>query len=507
MLSRMTRGQLIAFVIVTVLGVSYAGVQYLGVPRMLGVGIYRVTLELPRAAGLYENAIVTYRGIQVGKVDRMELRRIGVAAVLGIDDGMSIPADSAVSVRSTSAIGEQYVNFEPVPGSSAPPLRDGQVIPGKRVGLPTPAGDLLASVNQLAATLPLDKLKSTVDELYDAFHGTGPDLANLLRAGERFQGLASANLDPTVRLFEDLVPVLAAQQRIEPQVRSFTGDLAAVTDTLRAVDPSIRGAIDKAGPMADEFDALLMEVRPTLPQLLTDLISTGQVLRVYLPHLQHTLVVFPAAVAALTNTTAKGSLESDGQFPPPYSALGFGLTFSPPPCTKGFEEDKIPPSDLSNSHPPPTDAYCKEPKDSSTSVRGFRNAPCPPGSPAGPSSTGATAAACGLQFQTPDGAKAATEAAIKHMLEVAARNPKTRAENEAFIGDADFDGPDPRPTPPAINGPGNSSHESPNGLFVADGKSFLNGGGLPLPQVSTTTGPVPGVAQFLLAPMLAPTGR
>ena len=191
MVSGMIRGQLIAFVVVTALGVSYACLQYLGVPRMLGVGIYRVTLELPRASGLYESAIVTYRGIQVGKVEQLDLDRTGVAAVLGIDDDASIPVDSVVTVRSTSAIGEQYVNFEPVPDSSAPPLRDGQVIPGDRVGLPTPAGDLLASVNQLAATLPLDKLHDTVDELYDAFNGTGPELAGLLRAGSRLQRLAT----------------------------------------------------------------------------------------------------------------------------------------------------------------------------------------------------------------------------------------------------------------------------------------------------------------------------
>lgn len=505
LLSKLVRGQLLAFAVVTIVGVSYAGWQYLGVLRTLGVGIYDVTLELPRAGGLYENAIVTYHGIQVGKVDRLDLGRDGVTAVLGIDDAVSIPEDSAVSVRSTSAIGEQYVDF--APGSAAgPPLRDGQVIPAGRVSFPTPVGELLSSVHQLAATLPLDKLNSTVDALHDAFDGTGQDLASFLRSAAQLQDLATANLDPTVKLVHDLVPVLTTQERIGPQIRSAAGDLAAVTGTLRGSDAALRGAIDDTGPLAEELDALVAQVRPTLPQLLTDLTSTGQVLRVYLPNIQHTLVVFPAAVAQLTSTSAKGALESGGQYPPPVSALGFKLTFNtPPPCTTGFEPDRIPPSDLSNSHPPPTDAYCKEPKDSPISVRGFRNAPCPPSSPAGRGSTGATAAACGLQFQPPDEAKAASDAAIKYMLEVAARNPKTRAENQAFIGKADFphaEVPDP---PPAINGAPNTSHQGPNGLFFADGKPFL-AGGMPLPQVSTAGGPVSGLEQFLLAPLLAPAG-
>lgn len=172
MLNRMVRGQLIAFVVVTLLGVTYAGVEYLRVPRMLGAGIYTVTLQLPSASGLYEHALVTYRGIEVGKVDRVELDRAGVTAVLGINDGVSIPANSAVSVRGTSAIGEQFVNFEPG-GPAAPPLRDGDVIPAGRVGLPTAVGKLLSSVNDVAATLPLDKLHSTVDELYRPCTGRG----------------------------------------------------------------------------------------------------------------------------------------------------------------------------------------------------------------------------------------------------------------------------------------------------------------------------------------------
>lgn len=509
LLSKLVRGQLVAFVLVSVLGVSYAAVAYLHLPRLLGIGTYHVTLDLSRAGGLYENALVTMRGVAVGKVERIDLSRGGVRTVLGIDDGTRIPADSAISVRSMSAIGEQFVDFEP-PTDTAPnaaSLADGQLIPGSRVTFGTPVGDLLTSLNQFAATLPLDKVNPTVDELYDAFNGTGGDLDRLLRSASQLEDVASQNLDPTVKLVQQLVPVLSTQQQIGPQVVSFTGDLAKVTDTLHGADPSLRGAIDKTGPMADELDALIGQVRPTLPQLLTDLSSTGQVLRVYQPNVRHLLVVFPAAVAALTSTTAQGIQASAGANPPLMSAMGFKLTFdNPPPCTTGFDPDRVAPTDTSNSHAPPTDAYCKEPKDSPIAVRGLRNSPCPPGSPTGPGSTSATASGCGLDFQTPAEAKAATDAAVQHELAVAARNPKTRAENEAFIGDADFPRVQAPGSPPAINGAGDTSHTAPNGLFQSDGKSYLNGAALPLPTVSTADGPLGGAAQFVLGPILSPTG-
>jgi phospholipid/cholesterol/gamma-HCH transport system substrate-binding protein len=503
MLGRMIKWQLIAFVIVTVLGVAYASVRYIQIPRQLGFGTYQVTLDLPRAAGLYENALVTYRGIAAGKVDRLELSQAGVRAVLGIDEDVSIPEDSAVAIRSTSAIGEQFVNFEP--RSDSAPLRDGHVIPGDQVAFPTPVADLLSSVNQLASTVPLDKLNGTLDEASKAFNGSGQHLATLLDAANRFQDLAAENLEPTSRLFQDLVPVLATQQRIAPQVRSFTGDLAAVTDTLRANDAHIRGAIDKGGPLADEFNALLTQIRPTVPQLLTDLMSTGQVLRVYEPHLRHTLAVLPAAVTGMANTNGKGVELSDGRYPPLMTAMSFKLGFNnPPPCLTGYDPDRIDPNDLSNSRPPRQNNYCQEPKDSEIQVRGFRNGPCPPGSPAGPGATGATAEECGWHFQSPEENKASFDAAVKHMMEVAQRNPKTRAERDAFIGDQDFSGPKPTPPPPGFNDPWLPPRTGSTGLFTADGRPYLNGNSLPLQPVTTAGGPATGLQQFLLGPLLTP---
>ncbi|HWC80464.1 MAG TPA: MlaD family protein [Pseudonocardiaceae bacterium] len=502
MLTKLVRGQLLAFVLVTVVGVSYACVVYLQVPRLLGIGDYTITLELPQSGGLYPNAVVTYRGVTVGKVEQLTLDPGGVRAVLDINDGVSIPGDSAVSVDSTSAIGEQYVDFQP--RAASPPLHDGQVVPGNQVSFPTPVSDFLSSVNQFAATVPLDKLNSTVSEAYQAFNGTGQSLATFLRAAAQLQSLADQNLTPTTRLLQELNPVLATQQRLGPDTLSATENLAGVTDTLQQSDPDIRGAIDQGAPLADSFDQLLTQLSPTLPQLLTDLTSTGQVLRVYLPNVRQLLVVFPAAEAALTDTAAKAVQASGGQNPPPVSEMGFKLTFNnPPPCTLGFDPDRIAPSDLSNSHAPPTDAYCKEPKSSSIEVRGVRNSPCPPGSPTGPGSTGATAADCGWNFQTPSAAQTATQLAIQHMLAVAASNPKTRAENQAFIGNDNFPGPQAGPAPPGINGNGDSSHEDAGGLFDAGGQLFLDGNSQPLPQVSTSTGPVPPLEQYLLAPLMA----
>lgn len=500
MVDRLIRLQLIAFVVVSVLGVGYASTQYLEIPRLLGLGSYTVTLDLPATGGLYENALVTYRGVRVGKVNSLEVSRDDVRAVLGIDNGVSIPSDSTVSLRSTSAIGENYVDFEPRAHSA--PMHAGQVIPGDKVIMPTPVGDFLESWNRFAATLPLDKLNSTVVEAHKALDGTGPYLANFLSSARQLQDLADANLDPTVRLVRDLVPVLATQQRIGPDVRSFTGDLAGVTDTLRTSDANIRGVIDKVPPFANQVDSLFNQLSPTLPQLLTDLTSTGQVLRVYIPHINHTLTVFPVTMANLLSVS-QASAPLYNTTPAPVAGVNFKMTVNdPPPCFTGYEAKRNEPNDLSNSHPPAVNSWCREPKNSPVGVRSLQKTPCPPGSPAGVGSTGATAAECGWNFQTPQQAAAATAAAIRYQLEVAARNPKTRAENDALIGKDRPPRPPMGPQPPAINDPWGPAQQDPNGSFLAGGQQFVNGNAVPPPRPSIPGAPT-GLEQYLLGPLMS----
>src|SRR5919201_1649912 len=98
-----------AVVATTALAIMVFG--YMRLPAMIGIGQYRVTLELPETGGLYPRGNVTYRGAQVGTVDSVRLTNSGVAAVLSLDSNVKIPADLEAQVHSVSSVGEQYVQL------------------------------------------------------------------------------------------------------------------------------------------------------------------------------------------------------------------------------------------------------------------------------------------------------------------------------------------------------------------------------------------------------------
>lgn len=386
MIPRMVRWQLVVFTILTVAAVVYASIAYVGLPRLLGFGQYRVAVELPESGGLYPNAMVTLRGVEIGKVTGMRLSPDGVLADLSINDGVRIPADTDVAVRNTSAIGEQYLSFVPS-ADRAPYLSDGATVTGAHVTLPTKVGSLLHDAKALADSVPQDKLGTTIDELYNAFNGTGQTLGQFLDSARTLTTAAADNLDPTRKLIADLVPVLATQKAQAPNVAAYTRDLASFTDQLRMSDPQIRAALTAGPGFATELGSLLDGLRPAVPRLLASLTSTGQMVDIYLPNVAQVLSIMPATVNNTVTALATSPV-------PNTAVLNLKTAInSPTACTQGFNAQARDPSDTT-SIPAPGDSYCKIPKNSQQLVRGARNSPCPND----PSRRSATAAGCGLDF-------------------------------------------------------------------------------------------------------------
>ena len=79
-LTKWIRIQLAIFVVISVVAGVLMIFGYINVPALIGVGQYTVTVQLPRAGGLYENGNVTYRGTEVGRIAGVHLTDTGVDA-------------------------------------------------------------------------------------------------------------------------------------------------------------------------------------------------------------------------------------------------------------------------------------------------------------------------------------------------------------------------------------------------------------------------------------------
>lgn len=392
MLTRRTRLQLGAFVVVSVVTMAVILVNYLAVPAQFGEGVRTVALRLPDAAGLHQSAKVTYRGAEVGTVEGIDVSRDGVTARLVIDDRYAVPRDVLAEVHDMSPVGEQYVDLVPRSSQVHGYLADGDVIPADRVRLPVSTADMLDSVHGLLESVPRRSLRTTVDELYLATRGTGDDMGRLMDSAHDWQDAADANFDDTAAVVQSLAPVLGTQQASADDIGSYSRDLRTFSQQLVLSDRDIRGAIRQGRPLAHQVDGAVRDLDPTLPLLMADLASVGRVLEVYRPNIEHMLIVLPALENAMLNLLAP-AVPGDRY---DWLKLDFKTPVNnSPACTQGFEytRKQRDPNDLSAA-PIPQNSYCKVPPWDPRVVRGVRNDPCPQD----PSRRGPTARSCGLVF-------------------------------------------------------------------------------------------------------------
>src|SRR3990170_1457848 len=152
-LTRQILIQMAIFAVVAITALAIMVFGYMRLPELMGIGEYRVTVELPETGGLYPRGNVTYRGAQVGLVDSVELTDTGVAAVLSLDSDIKIPADVEAEVHSQSSVGEQYVMLVPRSGQG-PELRNGDVIPRDRTTVPTDINAVLNDTTRGLEAIP-----------------------------------------------------------------------------------------------------------------------------------------------------------------------------------------------------------------------------------------------------------------------------------------------------------------------------------------------------------------
>jgi phospholipid/cholesterol/gamma-HCH transport system substrate-binding protein len=363
MITRFVRIQLVAFVIVSALCITYAGVKYIRLGGLVGQGGYPVRMHLAASGGIFTNAEVTYRGVAVGRVGELRLIPDGVEVDLNLDHGVRVPADLEAVVANRSAVGEQYVDLRPNT-AAGPYLTAGSVIPRDRTTTPLPVDTVLLNLDRLVGSVPLDSLRTVVDELYTAMQGTGPQLQTLLEATSTLTENAAQHLPQTLGLINDGQLVLRTVNDKGTALRSFSRDLRLLSEQLVASDDDLRALVSVAPPVSAQLSALLREAGPGLSQLMADvLLINREILLPRQDNLRVPLIAYPMVAAG-----GYSVLSPDGQA---HMSLAVNA-FDPPPCIRGYET--TPKREGNDTEPQPVNigVHCAEPLGNPIDVRGLK---------------------------------------------------------------------------------------------------------------------------------------
>jgi phospholipid/cholesterol/gamma-HCH transport system substrate-binding protein len=369
MITARTKKQLLVFVFITLVGVSFVGARYARLDKLFYDSTYEVTAHFTQSGGIFTDAEVTYRGVHAGQVTDMKLTRDGVDVVLSIDKKFDkIPADTTATVANKSAVGEQYVDLQPK-AASGPYLEDGSTIANGATTIPVSTTELLTNLDQLVNSIPQDKLRTVVSELGAAFKGSGSSLARIIDTSTSFINEASENLDVTTALIRDSHTVLQTQNAKASAIRSFSRDLELFSNTLAGSDADLRKLIENGSATTTELRTFLDQNKVDLGRLVANLVTTGRVTVKHLAGIRQLLVIYPYTVAGGYTVAAPNVGDPNN-----YDArFGLVLQQDPPPCSgagSGYTQFRDP--DDRKDLPMDMDAHCVLPP-TQTNARGAQN--------------------------------------------------------------------------------------------------------------------------------------
>jgi phospholipid/cholesterol/gamma-HCH transport system substrate-binding protein len=372
MLTRLVRIQLGIFAVVTVLAVGAISILYLHAPSRLGIGTYKVTADFIGGGGIYKSANVTYRGVTVGRVEDVRLTDHGIDALIRLNSSTKVPGNVTATVKSMSAIGEQYIDLVPPADAAAVgSLHNGARIGQYRTAIGQDIAGMLDQAQTLVNSVANSRLRDLLRNAFEGFNGSGQELARMIASSRQLVDEANANFDATYALVDQIEPFLDAQIRSGDDIRKLTRSLAAVTTEVRNADPQLREVLQVLPSVADEANTTFGGIRASFPTLAASMANFGRVGVIYRNSIEHALVVFPALMAALL-TVAGGVPMEEGV------KLDFKIDMhDPPPCTVGFlpfTEMRSPADETVRELP--KGLYCKAAQNDAVAVRGARNYPC-----------------------------------------------------------------------------------------------------------------------------------
>jgi phospholipid/cholesterol/gamma-HCH transport system substrate-binding protein len=267
-------------------------IGFLAVGGGLRVGDrYKVRAVVPTAAQLTPSSRVTMAGAQVGRI--ADVRRQGYTTVveMEIDDDRvtPIPADSRVTVRQRTPVGESYLAI--TPGSSPEKLPSDGVLPARQ-------SDEYVDVDQILSVLQgrtRQRARQLIRGTGGALEGRGEQLNELvgggaatLQSGARVFSLLSDDREHVASLVDRLGRVAAAVgergaavETIGRQglrsLRAIAARDEALRQTLEELPPTLRQVkstsnelstvTGTASPVVRNLSSALRELQPAVERL------------------------------------------------------------------------------------------------------------------------------------------------------------------------------------------------------------------------------------------------
>jgi phospholipid/cholesterol/gamma-HCH transport system substrate-binding protein len=299
---------------VVLVGVTAAG-GYLLVNAHQQANRVEVTAYFDSSNGVFAGDDVRIRGVNVGKIEKIEAEPTRVKITFWYDGQYQVPTDVKAVIISPTLVTARAIQLTP-PYLGGPTLQDRAVIPQQRTAVPVEWDDVRLQLQRLANTLQptqpdgASTLGSLVHTTADNLRGRGAAIRDsIVKLSQAMSALGDHSGD-IFGSVKNLSALVSALQDSTDLLRELNENLASVT-ALFANDPNeIAGAVKDLNDVVGEVKNFVADNRESLGTTTDKLASVSTALTQSLDDIKQALHVVPTVAANVANVyqPAQGTL-------------------------------------------------------------------------------------------------------------------------------------------------------------------------------------------------------
>jgi phospholipid/cholesterol/gamma-HCH transport system substrate-binding protein len=245
---------------------GWRGIANVPMPGGPGTGSRAMTIyvQMPDTLALNVNSLVKVADVNVGAIRSIEIRKWVPTLTVGLQAGVTLPANATAKIGQTSLLGSQHLELAAPKNRSPRALRNGDTIPLQNSSAYPTTERVLASIATILLGGGIPNLQVIQDEVYNILNGRGDQIREFLHRLDTFTAEINRQRDDLARVIDSsdrLVTIVANRNTILDQVLTDVPPLIAHFADTRNV---FIDAVQAMGRFSSAVDAALAPSKDTL---------------------------------------------------------------------------------------------------------------------------------------------------------------------------------------------------------------------------------------------------
>ena len=265
---------------------------------------YVLEAEFDDALGVLKGDAVKVAGVDVGRVESMQIENGKAIVRFNIDDTVKVPTDSSVGIRWRNVVGQRFLYV--YPGESSENYSDGDRIPADQTRPPADIGEFLNRAGPILKAIDPEKANAFVDAMNTALVGNEETVRSLLDSGAVLATELGSNDEDISRLLGSADTIMAAYANQDEEIGAFIDNLQELSTQLAGDTQDINSLVDNFAIVQEQLDNVLTRSRGNMDSTIRDLNAVVNTVANNKRHLRRTLDTLPLGVAGYFQTTSWG---------------------------------------------------------------------------------------------------------------------------------------------------------------------------------------------------------